>query len=274
MMGALYIGRGEDLCKNGTIFGIFCGLHISEVQSWRKRNMTHQCSHERAPASAHASAHASVPTRVCPRKLAFSVLQPIQRLPLECSRECSRGCSRKCTRSGLVVCHLVCFHLLCSLPTSAHFLALRASWPRAVPEHSLDSLENFIGARGHPPALLHMAFLGLTKNQPKVFLHKVQGEITYAPPPSPHFWPKGIFQGRGVGVYILRPHATGILYPPPPFYTNNLIPQHLTHAHIVALLKLLAALAHQVVALKLGPPALPTTTDQHAWECRSFSEFC
>ena len=39
------------------------------------------------------------------------------------------------------------------------------------------------------------------------------------PPPSPHFWPKGIFQGRGGGVYILSPHAAGILYPPPPFYT-------------------------------------------------------
>ena len=38
------------------------------------------------------------------------------------------------------------------------------------------------------------------------------------PPPPPHFWPKGIFQGRGVGVYILRPHAAGILYAPP-FYT-------------------------------------------------------
>ena len=38
------------------------------------------------------------------------------------------------------------------------------------------------------------------------------------PPPFPHFWPKGIFQGRGVGVYIWRPHAAGILYAPP-FYT-------------------------------------------------------
>ena len=39
------------------------------------------------------------------------------------------------------------------------------------------------------------------------------------PPPSPHIRPEGIFQGRGVGVYILRPHAAGILYapPPPPF---------------------------------------------------------
>ena len=33
---------------------------FSEAQSWRKRTMTHHCSHERAPASAHASAHASV----------------------------------------------------------------------------------------------------------------------------------------------------------------------------------------------------------------------
>ena len=56
-------------------------------------------------------------TRECPPKLAFSCYNPIQRLPLECSRECSRGCPRKCTRSGLVICHLVCFHLLCSLPT-------------------------------------------------------------------------------------------------------------------------------------------------------------
>ena len=88
---------------------------ISEAQRWRKRNMTHQCSHKRAPASAHASAHASVhesahKSWLPPRH------DPIQRLPLECSRECSHGCPRKCTRSGLVVCHLVCFHLLCSLP--------------------------------------------------------------------------------------------------------------------------------------------------------------
>ena len=37
----------------------FWGL-VSEAQSWRKRNMTHRCSHARAPASTHASAHASV----------------------------------------------------------------------------------------------------------------------------------------------------------------------------------------------------------------------
>ena len=36
-----------------------------------------------------------------------------------------------------------------------------------------------------------------------------------AKPPSPHFLPKGIFQGRGGAVYILSPHAAGILYPPP-----------------------------------------------------------
>ena len=82
---------------------------FSEAQSWRKRNMTHQCSHERAPASAHGSVHESAHQSW--RSLCYN---PIQRLPLECSRECSRGCPRKCTRSGLVICHLVCFHLLCS----------------------------------------------------------------------------------------------------------------------------------------------------------------
>ena len=71
--------------------------------------MTHQCSHERAPASAHASAHASVQESAHKSWLSLCY-NPIQRLPLECSRECSRGCPRKCTRSGLVVCHLVCFH--------------------------------------------------------------------------------------------------------------------------------------------------------------------
>ena len=37
-------------------------------------------------------------------------------------------------------------------------------------------------------------------------------------PPFPPFWLEGIFHGRGVGVYILRPHAAGILYAPL-FYT-------------------------------------------------------
>ena len=70
---------------------------------------------ERAPASAHASAHASVHESAHKSWLSLCC-NPIQRLPLECSRECSRGCPRKCTQSGLVVCHLVCFHLLCSFP--------------------------------------------------------------------------------------------------------------------------------------------------------------
>ena len=42
-----------------------------------------------------------------------------------------------------------------------------------------------------------------------------QGEIIYTPHP-PHFWLKGIFPGRGVGVYILSPYAAGIFSPPPP----------------------------------------------------------
>ena len=48
----------------------------------------------------------------------------------------------------------------------------------------------------------------------------VSRQILYThPPPLPHFWPKGIFQGRGVGVYISWPYAAGILYAPPPLYT-------------------------------------------------------
>ena len=40
------------------------------------------------------------------------------------------------------------------------------------------------------------------------------------PPPLSPFLAKRHFSGEGVGVYILRPHAAGILYaPPPPFYT-------------------------------------------------------
>ena len=46
----------------------------------------------------------------------------------------------------------------------------------------------------------------------------IQGETIYAPPLPPPFLAKRHFSGGGVGVYILRPHAAGILYPPP-FYT-------------------------------------------------------
>ena len=38
----------------------------------------------------------------------------------------------------------------------------------------------------------------------------------HPPPHPPHFGLKGIFEGRGVGVHILRPHAAGI--PPPHFF--------------------------------------------------------
>ena len=52
-------------------------------------------------------------------------------------------------------------------------------------------------------------------------IHEMKGfsraKLYTPPPPSPHFWPEGTFQWRGVGVNILRPHAAGILYAPPPF---------------------------------------------------------
>ena len=66
--------------------------------------------------------------------------------------------------------------------------------------------------------LLEEEFAGSEKLglAPKVLLNLWSREKLYTPPPpSPHFWPKGIFKGRGVGVYILRPHAAGILYAPP-----------------------------------------------------------
>ena len=48
-----------------------------------------------------------------------------------------------------------------------------------------------------------------------------QGEIIT--PPLPPFLAIRHFQGRGEGVYIMRPHAAGILYAPPllcrPFYS-------------------------------------------------------
>ena len=123
-------------CWNSILFWEQRDPLPSEAQSWRKRNMIHQCSHERAPASAHASAHASV--HECAHKswlflcYKLSIIHT-QRLPLECSRECSRGCPRKCTRSGLVVCHLLCSRLLCSWPisrTEKHPRPLGGSWGR------------------------------------------------------------------------------------------------------------------------------------------------
>ena len=45
----------------------------------------------------------------------------------------------------------------------------------------------------------------------------LQEEIIYTPPPPPISGQKAFFRGGG-GVYILSPHAAGILYAPP-FYT-------------------------------------------------------
>ena len=72
-------------------------------------------------------------------------------------------------------------------------------------KHAANGFSEFFGGGFGGGGRLKLAVIG------------IQGEIIYAPP-LPHFWPKGIFQGRGVGVYILRPRAAGILYAPP-FYT-------------------------------------------------------
>ena len=40
-------------------------------------------------------------------------------------------------------------------------------------------------------------------------------EKLYTPPPSPHFWPKSIFQGRGGGgVYFEAPRGRNFIRPP------------------------------------------------------------
>ena len=132
--------------------------------------MTHQCSHERAPASAHVSAHASVHESAHKSWLSLCY-NPIQRLPLECSRECSCGCPRKCTQSGLVVCHLVCFSPALSLThlgeeSSAEQHACKTKLPRKI---------DYFGTK------------------------KVQGEIIYPPPPPFISAHKAFFMGGGWG---------------------------------------------------------------------------
>ena len=83
------------------------------------------------------------------------------------------------------------------------FLSLSTAPTRNSPERVRGTIWTFPPEKsGKPPGL------------PSLKLKK----LYTPPPPSRHFWPYGIFQGRGVGVYILRPHAAGILYAPP-FYT-------------------------------------------------------
>ena len=87
-----------------------------EPQSWQKQFL---------PAYAPITrVHTKVPTKV-----AFLCVHPLQRFPLECSRKCAR----KCTHEGLVVVHLVCVHLLCSLPI---LVRKKCSPPKGSPELS------------------------------------------------------------------------------------------------------------------------------------------
>ena len=76
-----------------------------------------------------------------PMKVAVVCVNPRQRLPVECSlefsRECSCECSRECTSCGLLVYHLVCFHLFCSLP-----IMLNPSIRRVSSTPDRDALES------------------------------------------------------------------------------------------------------------------------------------
>ena len=103
--------------------------------------------------------------------------------------------------------------------------------PTETPTSTLASMGRFPSLMGRFPTLMGRftdfvlrGRAGLRLENPlenSPFLRKgalSPGRTYIPPPPSPHFWPKGIFEGRGVGVYILRPHVAGILYAPP-FYT-------------------------------------------------------
>ena len=81
--------------------------------------------------------------------------------------------------------------------------------PIGISSHRMDSQSSMFWK---PKPTMHLLILQ----------QSLQEEIIYPPPAC--FWPNGIFQGRWVGVHILRPHAAGIptrqeFYIPPPFYT-------------------------------------------------------
>ena len=92
----------------------------------------------------------------------------------------------------------------------------------------------------HPPktTLLETTLLGSSENPFFFFRHfqshflatsppppgeaKVPGRNYIRPPPFPHFWLKGIFQGRGVGgVYFEAPRGRNFIRPPPLLYTPH-----------------------------------------------------
>ena len=59
-------------------------------------------------------------------------------------------------------------------------------------------------------------------NALRPFPARVQGEVIYTPPPD--FWPKGMFQGRGVGgVYFESPRSRNFL--PPPLFIHPPTPR-------------------------------------------------
>ena len=109
--------------------------------------MTHQCS-------------TNAPTKGLPQVLTRVLTQVYTRVPTKVGFLCvkipykgshssahvsgSCGCPRKCTRSGLVVCHLVCFHLLCSSPIALASSTCKGRSPKPQPQpHAITVQKGF-----------------------------------------------------------------------------------------------------------------------------------
>ena len=76
----------------------------------------------------------------------------------------------------------------------------------------------------HGPTSLCRA---IRANHLKFAISKSQSREKFCTHPLPPIFglKKGTFQGRRVGVYILRPHAAGILDPPPPLIIHPPTPR-------------------------------------------------
>ena len=104
--------------------------------------------------------------------------------------------------------------------TTSHARQTCPNLPESAALDSWAPLQDWL--RKGPPDHSNMMPLdmsSLEQNQTKLERNRchVSREKLYTPP-LPSFLAKRHFPGEGVGVYILRPHAAGILYAPP-FYT-------------------------------------------------------